>query len=88
MTLMILRYFLIDKKRKDRLNQLKQGDYVVTMTGLTGTVVGIKKPDETVFVMLLTGDTTHKSYITVDIDSIYDIVQNPGTILDDSMKVE
>ena len=67
---------------------MKPGMYVVTMGGVSGKIVGIKQTKDMTYILLQTGDTTHKSYLTVDIEAIYQICEDPGEILHDDINVE
>lgn len=77
------------KNQKDLLKKIKVGSYIVTIAGICGKVLAVKKHNNMVFVLLQTGDTTHRSYLTVDISSIYQILDGDiGEMLNDEIMVD
>ena len=83
-----IRMIIVTKRKKELYNQLKIGLFVVTVGGICGKIMGIKYDKDMTYVLLQTGDTTHKSYFTVDLESIYKIIDDPKEILNDEIKVE
>ena len=83
-----IRMIIIQKRDKKLYESLSIGSYVQTISGICGKIVGFKETDKQVFVLIQSGDTSHKSYITMDIESVYKIVDDPGEILSDEISVK
>ncbi|MBQ7307967.1 MAG: preprotein translocase subunit YajC [Clostridia bacterium] len=82
-----IRMILLTKKKKELYNNLKIGTHIVTVGGICGKIMAIKYDKDMTFVLLQTGDTTHKSYFTVDLESIYKVIEDPKEILKDEIMV-
>lgn len=81
--------YIIQKKNVDKLyKSITVGVYVETLSGICGKVLAIKESSEIIFLLLQTGDTTHKSYVTIDISSVDRIIDDPKEILKDEIKVK
>ncbi len=75
--------FLRNKKEKEKFeeinNGLKEGDKVVTSSGVYGTIISMTtNATGGKTVTLETGDENHKGYISVDILAIYSVVKEPS----------
>lgn len=86
-SIFVIRMILVSRNKKELYKELKIGTYIITVSGICGKIVGIKQIDDLTYAMLQTGDTTHKSYVTVDLESIYKIIKDPQEILKDEIKV-
>ena len=83
-----IKFVFLAKRKKENSRIIKLDNYVVTISGICGKIVAVQKKDNIVFAILQTGDKTHKSFVTVDADSIYQIVEEPDEIIKDEKKVE
>lgn len=74
--------FIRNKKDKEKFAELnsalKEGDKVLTSSGVYGTVVSMTETAQGKLVTLETGDEKHKGYISVDVLAIYTVVKEPA----------
>lgn len=85
---LVIKYIIVNKKVDKLYKSISVGVYIETLSGICGKVLAIKENREITFLLLQTGDTTHKSYITVDLCSVCKIIDDPKEILKDEIKVK
>lgn len=83
-----IRMIIIQKRDKKLYESLNVGMYIQTISGACGKIIGIKQVEDQTLILLQTGDTTHKSYLTIGLESVYSVIKDYGEILSDEINVK
>lgn len=81
---LLIAYFLYyhfkGKKEKENfknvLDNIKEGNSVITTAGIIGKVVSVQEENGVKTVTIETGNNSHKGYLTFDIQAIYMVLDN------------
>ncbi len=69
------------------LDSLKPGDKIKTYSGVYGTVISIRETTDGKVVTIETGDDEHKSYTSIDANSIYCLDKKTDIVYDSNGEI-